>query len=72
MNGSVQGDPTFQKKARARMSEIAEKAGIIVLASHNHVLLKRTCNKVLELEAGKVKTFMAADEWFEANERDSD
>lgn len=51
------GDPDFQSKANARMNELAEKAGIIVLASHNHKLLKRTCNKILELEKGSVKAF---------------
>lgn len=58
------GDKNFQAKARSRMNEIAEKAGIVVLASHNHRLLKRTCNKILELEAGQVVAFAPAEEWF--------
>jgi len=49
------GDPKFQEKARNRMMELAEKAGIIVLASHNQGLMKRVCNKVLELDSGRVK-----------------
>ncbi|UGB44997.1 ABC transporter ATP-binding protein [Frateuria edaphi] len=57
------GDPAFQEKARLRMEAIAEKAGIIVLASHNHALLKRACNKVLELEGGHVKAFESMDAW---------
>ncbi|WP_159588036.1 ABC transporter ATP-binding protein [Chelativorans xinjiangense] len=57
------GDPKFQDKARDRMSELAEKAGIIVLASHNHALLKKTCNKILELENGGVKSLHLAEEW---------
>ena len=51
------GDPAFQDKARERMAEIAETAGIIVLASHNHSLLRNICNKVLHLEGGEVKEF---------------
>ncbi len=62
------GDPEFQLKARRRMSLLAEKAGIIVLASHNHSLLQRTCNKILELESGQLKAFQPAEEWFEAHE----
>lgn len=58
------GDPAFQEKAKERMDKLAEKAGIIVLASHSHGLLKRTCNRILELEHGKVKTFAAAERWF--------
>lgn len=51
------GDPAFQEKARQRMADLAKKAGIIVLASHNHQLLKRTCNKILELKSGRVAYF---------------
>lgn len=58
------GDPQFQEKARARMEEIAARAGIIVLASHNHALLQRICNKVLHLEKGGVKSFGGAEEYF--------
>jgi len=58
------GDPAFQEKARDRMLELTQKAGIIILASHNHQLLKRICNKVLELDAGRVKAFRPAEEAF--------
>lgn len=51
------GDAAFQLKAKQRMDELAEKAGIIVLASHSEELLKKTCNKRLELEKGRVKSF---------------
>ncbi|WP_245410292.1 ABC transporter ATP-binding protein [Falsochrobactrum shanghaiense] len=57
------GDPAFQEKAKQRMDSMAEKAGIIVLASHNHSLIKRTCTKVLELQAGHVKAFCNIDKW---------
>jgi ABC-type polysaccharide/polyol phosphate transport system ATPase subunit len=56
------GDPSFQEKARARMEKIASKAGIIVLASHNHALLKKTCNKVLILERGRKHSLVDAAE----------
>jgi ABC-type polysaccharide/polyol phosphate transport system ATPase subunit len=49
------GDAEFQQKARRRMAEMAERAGIIVLASHNRELIRKTCNRSLELEKGKVK-----------------
>jgi len=60
------GDPPFQEKARARMQEMAERAGIIVLASHNSDLIRRTCNKILELEKGRVKFFGSVESWFGA------
>lgn len=52
------GDASFQEKAKKRMDELAERAGIIVLASHNAELLKKTCNRTLELEKGRVKRFV--------------
>ncbi len=58
------GDPAFQRKAGERMNNVTQKAGIIVIASHNHSLLKKTCNKILELEKGTVKAFEPADVWF--------
>lgn len=60
------GDRWFQQKARARMEEIAEHAGIIVLASHNHGLLQRVCTKILHLERGVVNSFGTAEEYFAA------
>jgi len=48
------GDRDFQDKARQRMAEMAQRAGIIVLASHNETLIKNTCNAVLELRDGTV------------------
>lgn len=59
------GDRDFQDRARGRMDELAREAGIIVLASHNHALLKQTCNKILELEHGHVKKFYDSIEQFE-------
>ncbi|WP_245447473.1 ABC transporter ATP-binding protein [Nitratireductor sp. OM-1] len=61
------GDPQFQEKARERMDNLAKKAGIIVLASHNHGLLKKTCNKILELERGQVKGLYKVDQWTSAS-----
>ncbi len=57
------GDPPFQEKARVRMQEMAQRAGIIVLASHNSDLIRRTCNKILELEKGRVKFFGSVEAW---------
>ncbi|MCP8883380.1 ATP-binding cassette domain-containing protein [Devosia sp. XJ19-1] len=58
------GDPGFQERARRRMSELAERAGIIVLASHNETLLSRVCTSRLELEGGRVKAFSQRDPEF--------
>lgn len=57
------GDPNFQTKAGARMDSLATRAGIIVLASHNHALLRRSCNKILELHKGTVVGLYDIDDW---------
>lgn len=44
------GDASLQKKAKRRMADMAERAGIIILASHNDGLIEKTCNRALELE----------------------
>lgn len=49
------GDAAFIKKAEARMEEFVSHSKLLVIASHNADLIKRRCNKVLELEAGTIK-----------------
>ena len=70
------GDRAFQEKAQSRMSEIAARAGIIVLASHNQNLIDRTCNKIARLEKGRLVEFSAltarADPEPSAGSRDTD
>jgi ABC-type polysaccharide/polyol phosphate transport system ATPase subunit len=59
------GDPSFQAKARLRMMEIAERAGIIVLASHNHNLLSTICTKILEMKTASSPKLSEAKIYFE-------
>ena len=49
------GDPAFVEKARRRLEEFVNRAGILVLASQNLSLLKRICATGLLLDAGRVK-----------------
>lgn len=49
------GDAAFREKAADRMHKMVQEAGIVVLASHNSVLLKRICNKGLWLENGELR-----------------
>ena len=50
------GDASFQDKAKRRMDELAEKAGIIVLASHSEALIQSVCTKKLTLKGGRVES----------------
>jgi lipopolysaccharide transport system ATP-binding protein len=46
------GDADFQKLAHKRLLKLVERAGILVLATHELSLLKLYCNKVMRLEGG--------------------
>lgn len=48
------GDAQFQEKAARRMEELIASVGIFVFASHDHVALKRYCNRYFKLEHGLV------------------
>ncbi len=49
------GDAAFIAKAERRLEEFVDRAGILVLASHNPALLKRVCVTGVLLDAGRVK-----------------
>jgi len=46
------GDADFQKLAHKRLLNLVERAGILVLASHDLDLLRLYCNKVMRMEGG--------------------
>lgn len=56
------GDQSFREKAQARMKQLVDKAGIIVLASHRIPLIKDNCDQCLWLEHGRIRMFGGIDE----------
>jgi len=59
------GDADFQKLAHRRLLNLVERAGILVLSSHDAGLLRLYCNKVMRLEGGvasEVKDIRRLDE----------
>jgi ABC-2 type transport system ATP-binding protein len=56
------GDAQFRKKTHDRLQSITEQSGIVVLASHDHGLLRDTCNLGLHLEGGRVRAFGPLDD----------
>jgi ABC-type polysaccharide/polyol phosphate transport system ATPase subunit len=57
------GDAGFIKKAEARMDQFVSSSKLLVIATHNHHLLRRVCNKILHLEGGKVVFFGDVNDW---------
>ena len=56
------GDAAFREKAAQRMEAFAERAGLLVLASHNLTLLKRVCDRAILLSEGRIAAEGAVDE----------
>ncbi|SUT99367.1 ABC transporter ATP-binding protein [Actinobacillus pleuropneumoniae] len=49
------GDEQFKNKAEKRLTEFVDKAGILVMATHDHQLAERVCNKHVYLEHGVIR-----------------
>jgi ABC-2 type transport system ATP-binding protein len=56
------GDARFRKKTHDRLQDITTQSGIVVLASHDHGLLRDTCNLGLYLEGGQIRAFGALED----------
>jgi lipopolysaccharide transport system ATP-binding protein len=57
------GDADFVKKAGLRMQKMVEDAKIVVLATHDHDLVRRVCNRVCELKAGRIAFLGSTEDW---------
>jgi len=53
------GDASFSEKAQGRLARLLDQAKILVLASHDEGLIRRTCNKILHLDHGDLVKFAA-------------
>ena len=51
------GDANFVEKARLRMQEMVQDAGIVVLATHNLSLMQSICDQALVMENGGARHF---------------
>jgi ABC-type polysaccharide/polyol phosphate transport system ATPase subunit len=56
------GDASFQEKANMRLQDLHARAEIVVLAIHSSEAIRKTCNKVLWIEWGKVRMFGGVDD----------
>ena len=57
------GDQAFVQKAGDRMMEFVKKAKIVILGTHDHNLVQRVCNRVLELDSGHIAFLGSTEEW---------
>lgn len=50
------GDREFQKKCEAKLLELKTKGAAAIIVSHDREQLERLCDRVLEMESGKIHT----------------
>ena len=48
------GDEAFREKAQARLDDMANRAQIMVVATHSDAILQRMCKQVIRLEHGEI------------------
>jgi ABC-type polysaccharide/polyol phosphate transport system ATPase subunit len=53
------GDNQFMEKAKHRLNTLIDHSHIVILASHDEGIIHSLCNKILVLEAGRIKEFRA-------------
>jgi lipopolysaccharide transport system ATP-binding protein len=58
------GDAGFVAKAEARMEDFVTGSKLLIIASHNHDLIRRRCNKICVMSGGKVEFFGSTKEYF--------
>jgi len=51
------GDASFQDKAARRLEQLHARAEIVVLAIHDPSVIRKSCNKTLWLDRGRVRAF---------------
>jgi ABC-type polysaccharide/polyol phosphate transport system ATPase subunit len=56
------GDLSFQTKARKRMSEMMDRAQVMVVVSHDLGALQESCDQILWLDHGRIKMHGKPDE----------
>lgn len=56
------GDASFIDKANRRLANLAESAGIVVVATHSEALLRKTCAHAALMEAGRILALGTVDE----------
>lgn len=48
------GDQDFSEKAQKRLSGLVDRSKLLVIASHSHEVIERTCTRVIHIEHGRI------------------
>jgi lipopolysaccharide transport system ATP-binding protein len=56
------GDAEFRVQAQKRLTSMVEQAHVLVIASHDHVMIRSLCNKVMRLDHGQASEVVSVDD----------
>jgi lipopolysaccharide transport system ATP-binding protein len=48
------GDQDFSEKAQKRLSGLVDRSKLLVIASHSHEVIEKTCTRVIHMEHGRI------------------
>jgi lipopolysaccharide transport system ATP-binding protein len=51
------GDASFTHQAEERLHDMLDRTKVLVVASHNEALIRKSCNKIMRLEHGVIADF---------------
>jgi lipopolysaccharide transport system ATP-binding protein len=51
------GDASFTQKAEERLHDMLDRTKVLIVASHNDALIRKSCNKIMRLEHGRIADF---------------
>ncbi len=54
-------DEKFSAKAESRLRKLVSQAGVVIIASHDHALLRRICTCIVTLDRGRIVKTAAPD-----------
>lgn len=54
-------DEHFAEKAEARLQNLVSRAAIVIIASHDQPLLRRTCTSIVNLDHGRIASTVMVD-----------
>ena len=56
------GDAAFKEKSRAKVRELIDASGSVVIVSHSYTMLKQICDRIMVLDQGGIVCLDSADE----------
>lgn len=63
------GDAAFKEKSRAKVRELIDDSGSVVIVSHSYTMLSQICNRILVLDSGEMLTLANASEAIEVYQK---